>query len=367
MFLNIGNTFEHRLLGAIKRMNKESTDMVTQLYGCTKELAGLGNARALGRIPSRTMEFLASFIQQAHHMGLTINWTVNAPCLGRIDYYFGRKPSEFFGVLKEMGVDIITAAHPLIMNDAQKAGLAIEVSTVMNIRKLGSLVYLKEQFPKIAKFCSPIYKNRDFDWLKAMSKVCRNLGIAMEPIVNEFCMVGIRACEGIYRESCYCHSAHERRVTNEENYPMALCTAARKKDPRGWLLAPFILPQWLHLYEELGIDHFKVTGRTHPSQFIERVASLYLNREVAGNLLGLWAHLETITGTDEKWEELQSKAVGGVYIDIEGLVRTGFIDAFFMRGAGRDCDMKICGDSCKFCTNMWNQLVNQGVVRIEEE
>ncbi len=120
------------------------------------------------------------------------------------------------------------------------------------------------------------------------------------------------SCEGLFRQACYLAQSLEWDYST-----LPICVEERKKHPEAWLMARYILPQWIPQYvEETGVKHFKITGRTHPASYIQSVGKKYIQGRAEGNLLELWGQLEaTYAGADQQAE--QERKVSDNYIPIE--------------------------------------------------
>ena len=70
-----------------------------------------------------------------------------------------------------------------------------------------------------------------------------------------------------------------------------------------WLKTRFIRPEDLHKYSDLGINSFKVTGRTGSTNYLKSVIKAYVSESWNGNLLSLWKPLETIKTNEEEISE----------------------------------------------------------------
>jgi len=57
--------------------------------------------------------------------------------------------------------------------------------------------------------------------------------------------------------------------------------------PEEIIKSPWIRLEDCSAYENIGISHFKIFGRTKPTEWIFRCAEAYSNREYKGNLLDL--------------------------------------------------------------------------------
>lgn len=366
MRLNMGNCWDIRSLEIFDDLNKRkilenSTDRVTEVFGSTRSLNMIGSARSEDRLPNPELEEVKIFVQRAHSAALQVNWTVNAPCVGSPRIFLKIKHwRPLFALLMEIGVDRLTVATPLLLEilKAENWPFKIELSTILNTQYPSQVGWYHDRYPLIDKICAPIYRNRDLKWVRFMSAVCRDRGIELELIVNEFCTVGGVPCEGIFRQSCYAASGHSLNAKNILNYPMGICTSERRRHPISWIKAPFILPQWIGYYEEEGVSHFKVTGRTHPPPFIHRMAQLYMSRQMEGNLLDLWAHLETI-GRKADWTKIQEKAASHTHIDVQTLATK------FPLLTNNHCFTTECSE-CKVCTLVWQDLIDRKKASFKE-
>ena len=110
-----------------------------------------------------------------------------------------------------------------------------------------------------------------------------------------------------------------------------------------------IRPEDIKAYNEIGLKHFKITGRTGSTEYIIKTISSYLNESYEGNLLGLWKQLESIKpGVNEKDVET-------LFIDNKKL--DGFIDAW---SVGRKvCDYEVCGETCNYCSKFYQGFVEE--------
>lgn len=191
-------------------------------------------------------------------------------------------------------------------------------------------------------------KNRDINFLSAAARYCNEHDIVLTLLANEFCGNGITESDEIkgatgciFRDHCYqLHSAGYQKETKlHKDYPMGMCIASRKSKS-VWLKMNYIRPEDVKRYNEIGIDHFKLTGRTGSTAHLQEIMRAYMKESYDGNLLGLWKHLETIK--EEKEESFRPQ----VYIDNKKL--DGFVDYWF-ENRNHICANEICGETCKYC------------------
>ncbi len=352
--LNVGNTWDPKLYHALHEMNKTTTDVqIDCLYGSTT-CNLFGNARSPDRLQNLDMEETKTLIDEAHSLGFKIAWTINISCLGNLDSFeetwkkLGTSISNFFEYLDP---DILVVAHPLMMLKLAESGIdiPIEISTIAGINEPNQILDLVDRGANISRLCLPIHQNRNKPYIQSMVNLCTKLGIEIEAIANEFCFLNGCNCEGLYRRTCYDMNAHAESGDHICKYPRSLCIKAREEDPANWIRAKWILPQDMTSYEIKGIHRFKLTGRTHPTEFLLSILPYYMTRNFTGNLLELWPHLQTINSKNFKKD--QEKVLSMGKIDTAGL--TGFAER---------C-MEICTNdcyTCSYCSKYYNKLVDLG-------
>jgi collagenase-like PrtC family protease len=357
---NVGFNGDVRLLADFNSSQVEGLEHGTSigsLYWSTT-FNPIGSARPIERLPKIEREEFFEICKQVHEAGYKVNLTANAFCLGSLKQW-GTMERLFVRFLNSLNgfVDIITIAHPLIAETIVKhhIPIAVEISTILNCDSVSHFTFWKRTLgERLVRVCLPITKNRDFKFLRALVKTKHN-DIA-ELIVNEFCTVGRAPCHGIYRDSCYMGHSHNDWMV-AENYPMSRCMAARWSQPSSWIKAPFILPQWIQSYEDEGISHFKITGRTHESEFIRKIVFGYMHRIWTGNLLDLWAQLETIYG------QIQEEVISshGLYLSASAIASSGILDKWRgtvdnFSGNPHSCSTEDCGLTCRICDNLFETL-----------
>lgn len=237
-------------------------------------------------------------------------------------------------------------SHPglidLFHNSALRDTPNIIISTIMNVHTLGQMLWIKKKWPRVIRVCPALWKNRDFQWLEQANQV-----IPLELLANEFCSMGGQECEGLYRQACY----NAQSLNIEKWCPLVECTHERKLHPEAWLMARFILPQWIPYYvEKTGVRYYKITGRTHPAAFIYDVGVKYIGGKASGNLLTLWGQLEA-THADVDQAEEQNAALAQLNIaieDIEGPLKEKIATCSATPDA--------CGVSCRFCKDLFEEF-----------
>ena len=132
---------------------------------------------------------------------------------------------------------------------------------------------------------------------------------------------------------------------------MQRCSDSRKTAV-AWLKANFIRPEDMSLYNQIGINHFKLTGRTGTTEYIKNIVSAYLNQHYTGNLLALWKHLETIGNESDNTFEPD------FFIANECL--DGFLE-FWFKNKNHLCSNEVCGETCLYCDNFFSRIASKDI------
>lgn len=360
--LNIGCDFSEEHIITICALVQESIEndypsRIAGVYGSPREGNPFGSVRPTLR---ETKTFTKVFSERAMIMqkeGLEVNITFNSifPHLKKLsimnnifDCKQAMEELEYFIYTINEHVDHWIIAHPHLIDlfhnvFSEKYNLKIIASTIMNIHALPQVAWIKENWPKVARICPALWKGRDFGWLRAANEL-----VKLELLTNEFCSIGGVECEGLYRQACYMSQSMDVQNWN----PMtARCIESRQKNPESWLMARFILPQWIKVYTELtAVMNYKITGRTHAKQYIDYIGRAYCKENISGNLLELWGQLEATLYKDE-WDSEQAKAVGIVNIPIEDI-----ISMVYQFGV---CTTDKCGNTCIYCKNKMKKIMEK--------
>ena len=367
--INIGCDFSVPHIAAIQRLMEygdvNGTEVrITGVYGSPRHANPFGSVRPMNREVYTPWEDVVRHIKILKSENLEINLTINSllPHLkgaqdtskitaNVLDCKLVR--DEFIAFIEKClpHIDNFIVAHPFIMDLLHETfygdNFGIIASTIMNIHNMPQLLWIKDNWVKVKRVCPALWKNRDIDWLSEANNI-----IPLELLVNEFCSIGGVECEGLYRQACYLSQSLEIKHWN----PMLTrCIQERAEKPWAWMMARFILPQWLEYYHEnMGIQHFKLTGRTHEAEYLEKVGRYYLDEEFHGNLPELWGQLEA-TLDRMNWSEVQRKAAGRVRIPAD------MIDDMFHKYAMMRCDPDFCGSVCKSCESYYKQVILKAV------
>lgn len=359
----LGTNFDIDLLESIINLNGVSSkNKITELYGSDRYHSQLA-ARPAFRLPDLSHDQFEKYVKKAKKAGINFNYTMNSIIPYGSKVNFTNHVSDivdFVNYCEQIGVYRLTVANPImleVIRNIAHSNIEIEASTIMHIDTISQIRFLYEKYG-VRKICNNLNKNRDFNFLEAAAKYCNDNGIILELMANEFCGVGGKdyATHCIYRDSCYICHATNKTVEDTlalHEYPMNFCTNSRNENPANWLRVKFIRPEDIRVYNEIGINHFKITGRTGSSNYILKTVNAYLNESYEGNLLALWKPLESIK--DASVEDLHPYKIQNK--DLEGFISHWADDRY-------NCDNEVCGQTCKYCESFYkNHCSHKGEYR----
>lgn len=357
--LNIGCNFSSDHVKAIIGLVTFQRDngypnRIARVYGSPGILNPFGSTRPRRREVDVTMSDYMDGIELLRDANVEITWTMNS-----LVPAFRDGASNYTDVVNWIQnsynrymFDSLIVSHPAIMDllvsstnnfgrVVRQPTLPVTISTIMNVHTIAHLKWIKKHWPNVISVCPALWRNRDTEWLARANEI-----IPLELLVNEFCTIGGIECEGLYRQSCYL-----AQCTDQTWNPMDVCRPSRFEHPEAWLKAKFILPDWIVAYtQKTGITRFKITGRTHPAEFIRNVGQMYITGKGSGNLLALWGQLEATyvnQGQNQIQKEMLQKYPN---IPIEFLADK----RYFLNPA---CSSDACSDTCEHCTRLYQQII----------
>ena len=357
----LGSNFDINLISQIKNLNdqyKEQNRNITEFYGSTRDQAYLA-ARPDFRLPDVSRKNFEKYIKASLDANINFNYTMNTINPGSKQELLIKKDEiqDFVKYLEEVGVNRITVANPILLDIIREvSNINLEVSTVAHIDAITQIKAYKEYY-NVDKVCANLYKNRDIKWLTRAASWCNTNDVKLELMVNEFCCTGGKdfATNCFFRDSCY--MVHASSHTKEDalslnGYPMSYCMTSRKTDPANWLRARWVRPEDIQKYVNIGINNFKITGRTGSTEYITTMCKAYLSGQHKGNLLMLWKSLETIYSGENELTFNQPT-------DIDNSLLDGFVDYWF-NNLSFSCEDVVCGEDCTYCHDYYNKKIEGG-------
>lgn len=334
----VGTNFNFELLQYFDSLNQASkcNTRIIEVYGSLASGDPIGTSREPERLSKVSMEELEQFVKT----GLSYNIkTVYASNNLLIDIYYLEthydEIIQFVKWLNSIGINDIILASPLMMEfiKSEFPHMNIHCSTILEIRSIQQVKY----FSTIAKRLILAEEiNRDFSLLKAIRKATDK---ELEVLVNEYCVLHcpVRTehfiIQGLAnRRSKWIISCEKCKIS--KIYPFNVCLPYMKRDLLHNLFARWIRPEDVEYYnKEIGISHFKIVGRTYPTERMKIITKAYMELRYDGNFFDLGPYY-----LGEK------EAIRGLYIDNRKL--DNFLDYFKQNEVrcNRDCEI-----TCNYC------------------
>ncbi len=223
------------------------------------------------------------YISQAHTAGLKFDYLLNAPSMSNMEWDKSTHQEllEHLDWICKIGVDSVTVTIPYLVEliERQFPPLKIRISTIAHVHNVARAGFFESLGADSINL--DFHVNRDFKTLKGITDAV-NCDIIL--LANNLCLYqcpyeyyhhdGLGHASQSYNpvEGCYV------------DYCTIRCTLDRLRDMSQNIKGRWIRPEDLHLYEEIGIEMFKISGRAMPTERILRAATAYSSRHYDGNL-----------------------------------------------------------------------------------
>lgn len=299
---------------------------VGHLYGALPRDPGL---RAGDWLPGADEGSLCAYVERARSRGLPFYYALNVACLGNRELTAEgqRWLVERLGWLEELGVEGVVLSNPYLVAFARARfpQLRVAVSTAARIDSVDKARFFEDRGAELLYL--PEYVNRD---LRLLREIRRRVRCRLALLANVGCLLHCPIRD--YHVSLVSHSGDSHELGTYVDYPLMWCTREKAVDPAQMLKAPWIRPEDLGLYEELGYDVFKLAGREMEPDWILRAARAYAARRWDGDLNDL------ILGFDHL------EPFGTLPLRIPNRALDGFVEFFRKK---HDCRLG-CRD-CRYC------------------
>ena len=346
MHLLVPTNWDRELISPLSQIEAD-----IQIYGVLPtSMTGSGGSGP--DIPYMTTKQAEEYIKLAHSTGLTFNYLLNAPCMNNMEWQEDthRKLIQHLAWLSSTGVDSVTVAIPYILEliKCQFPHLKAEVSTIAHVNSVARAKFFESLGADAIMLDSNI--NRDFKLLKAIrSAVKCELGV----LTNSLCLY--QCPYEYYHNNTLGHASqsHNPLSGSYMDYCVLHCALSSISDTSQLIKARWIRPEDIHIYQEMGIDFFKIGGRAMPTKWIINAAEAYSSLHYQGNLYDILSALTAkLRNAEPNLPRTQTTIVASppkVYIDNQAL--GGFID-FFRK---EDC-LSGCSH-CHYCQEIADKVV----------
>ncbi len=292
------------------------------------------------------------YIEQAHSAGLKFDYILNAPSMGNMEWDENTHQEllEHLRWITSIGVDSVTVTIPYLIEliKRQFPHLKVRVSTIAHVNSVARAKLVESLGAD--SITLDINVNRDFTLLKAIRSA---VNCELTILLNNLCLY--QCPYEYYHHDTLGHASQSYNPINGyyEDYCVLRCTLDRLYDISQIIKCRWVRPEDIHVYEEIGIDVFKTSGRSMSAERILNAATAYSLRHYQGSLYDIWNVITPKIGvSNSDLPSVQNKVIGPpprFYIDNQAL--EGFIDFFKKQNCLSGCS------HCDYCQRIANKVI----------
>ncbi|MCP4348981.1 MAG: hypothetical protein GY795_26165 [Desulfobacterales bacterium] len=356
MKLCVPTNWDDELLNFINRLNQENNtySKVYEIFGGLP-VSIFGGGRPGMTLPNVDLDIMQKHIALAKSFGLKFNYLLNSSCLNNLEYdkTFINKFLQLFEWIYNNEIDMVTISIPFLMEIIKYhyPSIKVNVSTICHVDSVNKL-HLFEKHNDIDRITLSFFINRNFYALKKMRSHAES---KMEILANDSCLL---ECHN--RMYHYNLCSHGSQVMTENasggffvDYPFINCVLARLKEPVQIIKSPWIRPEDSYIYEEMGIEYLKLSGRIKSTEWLKQCIFAYAKRNFEGNVYRVIDKQNLISSEFEYLtDENEHLIPPSIYVDNGKL--NNFLETIISKKVNcyYDCD------SCNLCKTFARKAVS---------
>ncbi|KKQ80611.1 MAG: Peptidase, U32 superfamily [Parcubacteria group bacterium GW2011_GWC2_38_7] len=307
---SLATNFDPKLLSEVDRLNKKYLESrVFEVYGALP-ISLTGSGRSAIGLPAVSTTDLEEHIRLAHQYSLKFNYLMNSSSVGDLNNaVYCKQLDEFLNYLINIQVDSITLADEMLIKYVKEKfpELPVHVSLITGVDAVEKAKMFSDLGVELITLNQHTI-NRDLKTIKAIVKAvdCRVMLYA-----NISCL-----------QNCPMRDAHYKWLSSQSNSStinsdqsvdkfILQCENKYFEDPTELLRSPFIRPEALKIYENVGANYFKLSDRRESTESLVEIAEAYMSQTFHGNLYSF------LFRDDRKWSNAVRKVV-----DVESLGHT---------------------------------------------
>jgi len=295
---------------------------------------------------------IEEYIEQAHSAGLKFDYLLNAPSMGNMEWDEDTHQELLMHLdwISSIGADSVTVTIPYLVEliKRQFPRLNVRVSTIAHVNSVARAKLFESLGAD--SITLDINVNRSFGALKAIRNT---VSCELTVLLNNLCLY--QCPYEYYHHDGMGHASQSYNPANGYyvDYCVLRCTLDRLRDVSQVIKCRWVRPEDIHVYEEIGIDVFKISGRSMPSERILHAATAYSSRHYEGNLYDILNVITPKAGfISSPLPGVQSSVIGSVpkfYIGNQAL--EGFMDFFKKQNCTSGCSQ------CNYCQRMADKAI----------
>ncbi len=326
-------------------------DADVQIYGVlpTSMIGSGGTGPDNIRMVANQVE---EYIEEAHSAGLKFDYLLNAPSMSNMEWDENthRELLIHLNWITSIGADSVTVTIPYLVEliKRQFPQLQVRVSTIAHVNSVARAKLFESLGAD--SITLDINVNRSFGALKAIRNT---VSCELTVLLNNLCLY--QCPYEYYHHDGLGHASqnYNQLKGSYVDYCVLRCTLDRLRDVSQVIKCRWVRPEDIHVYEEIGMDMFKISGRSMPTEKILRAAKAYSSLRYQGNLYDILNVITPRTGSvNSTLSGEQSNGVGvppGFYIDNQAL--EGFMDFFRKQDCSSGCS------HCGYCQRIADRVM----------
>ncbi len=291
---SIATNFDSDFLKEIGRLNKEySPSKIIEVFG-SLPVSLTGSGRHPSGLPNISAHDFADHIKQVHGLELEFNYLMNSPRPGNFyDIEWRKRLDQFIDYLRKIGVDSITIADESLVRYVKKRfqDIPVHVSLITGIDTLKKAKRFSDIGVRLISLNQHTI-NRNMNRIK---EIVDAVNCQIRLYANISCL---QDCPKRKKHYIWLGSQSKEGSINWDRQVddfLLWCEKEYMEKPVELLRSPFIRPEGLELYEEIGVDSFKLSDRREPTGALVKLLEAYMSGEYHGNLFSL------LFREDRKW------------------------------------------------------------------
>jgi collagenase-like PrtC family protease len=362
MKISAATNCDDNLIDVINTINNQNPLYpVKEIFG-SMQVSPLGSGRSAAALPAVSNDGAVAHIRKAQESGIQFNYLINASCLGNREYEqtYRKAIFQYLDWISSLNVDIVTVTIPYLIDiiTTNYPHLNVNVSIINHIDSAKKLRAFADM--NVKRIILSFFKNRSF---KFMRTAVESSDCELEILANDPCLLD---CPNRYYHYNLVSHGSQASLDNLSgsfffDYPFLNCTLKKIQDTSEIIKSPWIRPEDLKYYQDIGIGWLKLSGRFMDTKWLARCIEAYAKGVYEGNLYDIVDH-ETFRGLSKKFNtsvvnfDLMGDDISKVEhfnIFVNNNKLDGFLDYFFVNG---DKCNKNC-NTCNYCKKVADEVI----------
>jgi len=377
MKYSVATNFDNRLIESIAPLG-----CVSAVYG-KLDSDIIGGGRPSYILPKVSKKQIQEHIRCCHKEGIRFNYLLNALCLSNDEV--SKKAHKMMNFIEELiswGVDEVTVANMVLLRLIRRhfPDLPISLSMFQGVDTLPAFKRMEEE--GIQEITLHFSATRNFPLLRSLVENSRK-ETRIRLVSNNTCL---KDCID-NRNHGFFNSHNSQSSLGKPAFrvdPFRLgCDYIKLKNPVTFISSPWIRPEDVPLYEELGQGKIvlKLTDRSCPTDWLINMVQAYSRQKYDGNLMDLlnYPGNQTVVNIDRKAGfrgvfrgNVKGKEMRNITTALRTMpvhIENNALDGFLQGMSEKDCHQLVCNDrgwggeegiesgNCSYCRSFAEKAV----------